>query len=57
VRCKCFIPHGKANGTKEIVEAVIKAGSKGIVYAGMGNGNPFPSTQDALGDAVKKELL
>ena len=48
---------GHPNGTKDIVEAVVKAGSKGIVYAGMGNGNPFPSTQEALGEAVKKGVV
>lgn len=48
---------GHPHGTKDLVEAVVKAGTKGIVYAGMGNGNPFPSTQDALGDAVKKGVI
>jgi L-asparaginase len=39
------------------VKASIKAGAKGIVHAGMGNGNIYPSTLNALSDAVKDGVV
>ncbi|MFV0480767.1 MAG: type II asparaginase [Campylobacteraceae bacterium] len=39
------------------VKAAVKAGAKGIVHAGMGNGNIFPITQEALGEAVKEGVV
>jgi L-asparaginase len=43
--------------TDALVKAAVKAGAKGIIHAGMGNGNLFPSTQAALADAVKKGVV
>ncbi|MDR2636192.1 MAG: type II asparaginase [Campylobacteraceae bacterium] len=39
------------------VEASVNASAKGIIHAGMGNGNLFPSTQDALAKAVKEGVV
>jgi L-asparaginase len=38
------------------VSAAIQAGVKGIVYAGMGNGNPPSAAMDALSNAVKQGI-
>ena len=35
----------------------MKNGAKGIINAGMGNGNPFPSALEALGEAVKAGVV
>lgn len=51
------ILYGHANDSTELVEAAVKAGAKGIIHAGMGNGNIYPTTQDALGEAVKKGVV
>ncbi|MDR1975455.1 MAG: type II asparaginase [Campylobacteraceae bacterium] len=39
------------------VKAAVEAGAKGIIHAGMGNGNLFPSTQDALAQAAKDGVV
>ncbi|MDR3346953.1 MAG: type II asparaginase, partial [Campylobacteraceae bacterium] len=39
------------------VDAAVAAGAKGIIHAGMGNGNLFPSTQDALAKAAKDGVV
>jgi len=47
------IVYGYSNVTPLFVDAAVKAGAKGIVYAGVGNGNPSTSLQDALVSARK----
>ena len=47
------IVYGYANVTPLFVDAAVKAGVKGIVYAGVGNGNPSTTLQDALVSARK----
>jgi len=51
------IIYGYANENPMLVEAVVKAGVKGIVYAGMGNGNPSTAVEKALAEAVKKGVF
>ena len=51
------IVYGHANDTDAFVNAAVKAGAKGIIHAGMGNGNLFPKTQKALGEAVKSGVV
>ena len=48
------IIYGYANETPMFVEAAVKAGVKGIVYAGMGDGNPSKNVEKALATAVKQ---
>jgi len=48
------IIYGYANETPMFVEAAVKAGVKGIVYAGMGDGNPSSNVEKALATAVKQ---
>jgi len=50
------ILYGHVNGDKNLVEALVAADVKGIVNAGMGHGSIFPTTRDALGEAVKKGI-
>jgi len=50
------ILYGHVNGDKVLVDALVSAGAKGIVHAGMGHGSIFPVTRDALGEAVKKGI-
>jgi L-asparaginases, type II len=47
------IIYGYSNVTPLFVDAAVKAGVKGIVYAGVGNGNPSTTLQDALVAARK----
>ncbi|PHO10852.1 L-asparaginase 2 [Malaciobacter canalis] len=51
------ILYAHANDSDIFVNAAVKAGAKGIIHAGMGNGNLYPSTQEALGKAVKKGIV
>ncbi|MGB5919562.1 type II asparaginase [Arcobacter sp.] len=51
------ILYGHANDSDIFVKAAVKAGAKGIIHAGMGNGNPYPTTQDALAEAVKEGVI
>lgn len=51
------IVYGHANDTDIFVKAAVKAGAKGIVHSGMGNGNPYPTTLKALAEAVKKDVV
>jgi L-asparaginase len=39
------------------VEAAVNASAKGIIHAGMGNGNLFPATEEALAKAVKSGVV
>lgn len=41
----------------DFVNTSIKAKAKGVIHAGMGNGNIYPSTLDALSNAVKKGVV
>ena len=43
-----------ANATSLFVDAAVNAGAKGIVTAGVGNGNMTTAIQNALADAAKK---
>jgi L-asparaginase len=51
------ILYGHAQDTDLFVNTAIKAGAKGIVHAGMGNGNPFPLTFKALAKASKNGVV
>jgi L-asparaginase len=51
------IVYGYANNTRDMVDAVVASGSKGIVHAGVGNGNPYPETMDALISAREKNVI
>ena len=47
------IIYSHSNDNPDFVNLAVKNGAKGIINAGMGNGNPFPSALEALGEAVK----
>ncbi len=49
--------YGHADGSKELVEAAVRAGTEGIVYAGAGDGSIFELTKEALRDAAKKGIV
>ncbi len=51
---KVAIVYGYANANRAIVDALIKNGDEGIIHAGVGNGNIYPTVFDALIDAKKK---
>ncbi len=51
------ILYAHAQDTDIFVNAAIKAGAKGIIHAGMGNGNPFPKTLLALAKASKEGIV
>lgn len=51
------IVYNHSNDNPDFVNTAIKAGAKGIINAGMGNGNPFPSVLEALGEASKKGII
>lgn len=44
-------------GTADFVETAVANGAKGIILAGMGNGNPYPSVEKALAEAVTKGVV
>lgn len=46
-----------SNDNPDFINLAVANGAKGIVNAGMGNGNPFPSALEALGEAVKKGVV
>ncbi|NLK66089.1 MAG: type II asparaginase [Campylobacteraceae bacterium] len=48
---------GHTEGSDDFVKAAVKAGAKGIVLAGVGNGNPYPSVEVALAEAVKQGVV
>lgn len=50
------ILYGHVNGYRVVVDALVAAGVKGIVHAGMGHGSIFPVTRDALAEAVTKGI-
>ncbi len=51
------IIYSHSNDNSDFVNLAVKNGAKGIVNAGMGNGNPFPSALEALGEAVKAGVV
>lgn len=46
-----------ANMNSDYVNTAINNGAKGIINAGLGNGNIYPATELALGEAVKKGVV
>lgn len=54
---KVEIIYSHSNDNPNFVNAAVNSGAKGIVNAGMGNGNPFPSALEALGEAVKTGVV
>jgi L-asparaginase len=51
------IIYGHADDTDLFVKAAVKAGAQGIIHAGMGNGNLFPKTLEALDTASKEGVV
>ena len=51
------IIYSHSNDNPDFVNVAVKNGAKGIINAGMGNGNPFPSALEALGEAVKAGIV
>ena len=51
------IIYGHGNGSRNLVDAAVAAGSKGIIIAGAGNGGIFPKEKEALIDAAKKGVV
>lgn len=51
------IIYSHANDNPDFVNIAIKNGTKGIISAGMGNGNPFPSVLQALSNGVKSGVV
>lgn len=54
---KVEIVYAYANDSADFVNLAVKNGAKGIVLAGMGNGNPSTSVQDALANAAKQGVV
>jgi L-asparaginase len=50
------IIYGHANNSRTLVDAAVAAGAKGIVHAGVGNGNLYPETMEGLIDARGKDV-
>lgn len=51
------IVYTHANDDRVVVDAVVKAGTQGIIHAGSGNGSIHENTLPALADAVKKGVV
>jgi L-asparaginase len=51
------IIYGHAQGTGDLVEAAVRAGAKGIVHAGPGDGSIFHLTKKALVEARSKGVV
>lgn len=51
------IIYSHANDNPDFVNIAVKNGAKGIISAGMGNGNPFPTVLEALSEGVKKGVI
>lgn len=51
------IIYAHANDSDIFVKAAVAADTKGIIHAGMGNGNLYPATQDALAQAVREGVI
>ena len=50
------IVYSYANAPRDLVDALVSAGAKGIVLAGVGDGNSTDAVIAGLGDAAKKEV-
>jgi len=50
---KVDIIYGYSNANSVVVDALVKDGAKGIIHAGVGNGNLYPTVMDALVAAQK----
>lgn len=51
------IIYSHANDNADIVDIALKNGAKGIISAGMGNGNPYPSVLNALQNGAKSGII
>ncbi|WP_170018402.1 type II asparaginase [Campylobacter sp. RM16190] len=51
------IIYSHSNDNPDFANISIKNGAKGIISAGMGNGNPFPTVLEVLGEGVKKGVV
>lgn len=49
--------YGKVNDSRVMVDAAVKAGAKGIIYAGMGNGSIHEAAEKALIEAQQKGVV
>lgn len=54
---KVDIVYGYANMTATAIDAFVNSGSKGIITAGVGNGNLYPEAEEALKRAVAKGVV
>ena len=54
---KVMIIYAHANMGRELIDAAVASGAKGIVVAGVGNGNTTTEAQEALSDARKKGVV
>lgn len=54
---KVGIAYGYADAGREVVDAMVANGYKGIVYAGVGNGNIHKNVFPALEEAVRKGVV
>ncbi len=54
-----YVPiiYGHANMDTVFIDAAVKAGAKGIVYAGMGNGSIHKTAEAALAEASKNGII
>lgn len=48
---------GHTNDAPDFVETAVAKGAKGIVLAGVGNGNPYPSVEEALAKAAANGVV
>ncbi len=48
------ILYGHGNDSRDLVDAALRAGARGIVHAGVGDGGSFPATYEALREARAK---
>lgn len=51
------IIYSHSNDAPDFVNTSLKAGAKGIVVAGMGNGNPYPNVLNAMSKASKAGVV
>ena len=51
------IAYGYENVSRAAIDALAAAHADGIVYAGVGNGNPSETTEQALADARQKGVI
>jgi L-asparaginase len=51
------ILYGHAYESRDMADASVKAGAKGIVHAGVGNGGMFSAMKDALKYAAEKGVV